>query len=160
MSNHTVRLFCEFYQFYLYDSEYDHGSDERLAWTDENRQEHGYLSTERAIYVSTVADLNDHRVRVYIDEKRNAEYERVFSRKISIDSGVLVLSGVGYEEEERSAITLSAGLYSVEICGNAIGKDALTFDPKAEEEEDDEQFFKHDEYEHYDIFLNRVSDKA
>ena len=141
----TDRIFADHYQFYIYDSAYDHYSDDRLQWTDENRVEFGYLTTDKAIYVNTSAGLNDHRARVYIDEKPELDrYERVFSRDLAIPSGVLTISAPADSDEDKLNISIAPGNYSVKICSNSIGKDLFTFDDDGEEMED-EEYFKHDE---------------
>ncbi len=64
----AYRIFADHYQFYIYDSDYDHYSDERLNWVSATAKDFGYISTEKAIYVKTVSDLNDHRIRVFINQ--------------------------------------------------------------------------------------------
>ena len=150
----THRVFAESYQFHIYDESFDHYSCDELAWVEDNRTQYGYLAVDRALYVSTVADLNDHRVRVFLNEDSNAHsFERTFFSIIEIHSGVLVISGISDLPEEKLVVELEPGTYSIQVCSNAIGKDAYSFDTDAEYLED-EEYFTHDEYEHYDIYLS------
>lgn len=155
----TYRVFADHYQFYLYDSEFDHYSDERLAFVDSTALEFGYRGCERAIYVSTVAGLNDHRVRVYLDQTPEGSYERRFEWDISIPSGTMVISSPAYTPDEEEQISLPAGDYRMVICSSAIGVDELTDGPSGDDPMEDEEFFTHDDFEHYDIYLTKRSTK-
>lgn len=148
-----ARMFADHYQLHIYDSNYDHYNDPRLQWNDTNRGEFGYLATERAIYVSTVADLNDHRMRVYLNQLPSTEYERVFVRELVVTSGILVFSGIADTEDEKVRVSLEPGKHRIHVCGNSIGKDEYSYDIDAQDLSNDE-YFKHDEFEYYDIFVN------
>lgn len=156
MGNIT-RVFADHYQFYLYDSSFDHYSDERLSWTDGNKNEYGYLSVEKAIYVSTVAGLNDHRVRFFIEGSPTKDYERNFESIIEVPSEKLVLSAPANMDEDDFILSLSAGKYKVLICSNSVGKDMFSYEHEYDEDMDDIEYFKHDEFEYYDIFLTKIT---
>ncbi len=156
----TDRVFADHYQFYLHDSGYDHFSDPKLEWKEENRQEHGYLATDKAIYVSTVAHLNDHRVRIYLGGlPEEHSYERTFVREVHVESGRLVLSALANNPDENVVIDLEPGVYCVSVCGNAIGKDQYSFEPDGDFIED-EDYLANDAFEHYDIYISRSEQAA
>ena len=149
------RIFADHYQFYIYDSDYDHFADDRLNWATAEAKEFGYITTEKAIYVKTVADLNDHRVRVFIDQQPSASYEQEFSSNIELVSGKLIVSAPANDEDDDLVVLLEPGNYSIFVCGNSIGKDMFSFDSAYDEEMDDSEYFKHDEFESYDIYLQK-----
>jgi len=151
------RIFADHYQFYLYDSDYDHYSDDRLIWGTAEPKEFGYLTTEYAIYVKTVSDLNDHRVRVYINQSISSSYEQVFESSLEINSGKLVVSAPVSDEEDDLIINIEPGKYKVRVCGNSLGKDMFSFDTEYDEEMEDSEYFKHDEFENYDIYLSKFT---
>ncbi|MEI4550233.1 hypothetical protein [Pseudoalteromonas spongiae] len=91
------RIFADHYQFYIYD--YDHYSNERLNWVSATAKDFGYISTEKAIYVKTVSDLNDHRIRVFINQEPSISYEQVFSSNIEFESDKLIVSAPANDEE-------------------------------------------------------------
>jgi len=153
----SSRIFADHYQFYIYDSEYKHFSDDRLNWITAEREQFGYISTEMAIYVSTVADLNSHRLRVYLGEEPNAEYERVYSRDLAIPSGRVVISAPANEESDDLRLSVEKGNYTVFVCSNSIGKDMLSYDVEYDDDMTDEEYVKHDEFEYYDIFLLKTA---
>ncbi|WDE96339.1 hypothetical protein PQO03_11525 [Lentisphaera profundi] len=111
------------------------------------------MATDQAIYVSTVADLNDHRLRVYIDESPDKSYERTFQKNLNITSGTLVVSAPANSGDDDLKINLNNGEYIITVCSNSIGKDVYTYDEDGEEMED-EEYFQHDEYEYYDVYIN------
>jgi len=150
------RIFADHYQFYLFDSRYEHFSDPKLEWTEDNRLEHGYLASDKGIYVSTVSDLNDHRVRVYLDEDpRINTDDKVFIRDIQLESGVLKISAISNLPEDDVSVTLEKGFFTVTVVCRNAGVDLYTLDPEGEYMED-EAYLALDEFEHYDIFLKRT----
>lgn len=153
----VYRIFTDHYQFYIYDSDYDHYSDERLNWVSAIAKDFGYISTEKAIYVKTVSDLNDHRIRVFINQEPSISYERVFSSNIELESGKLIVSAPANDEENDFVLPLEPGSYKISVCGNSIGKDMFSFDTEYYEEMEDSEYFKHDEFENYDIYLNKCN---
>jgi|JI8StandDraft_1071087.scaffolds.fasta_scaffold303709_1 hypothetical protein len=150
---YAIKIFADHYQFYIFDSAYDHYSNVRLDWRNEETESYGYLKTEHCIYVSTVSDLNSHRVRVYVNEGQHLVYERKFESLINIPSGRLIISAPANSEDDDLAIPLESGLYKITICSNSIGKDMLSYDARYDENMSDDEYLKHDEFEYYDIFL-------
>lgn len=151
----TERLFADHYQFYLYDDGYAHFEDPLLNWETGSRAAHGYLVSQRAIYVSTVSHLNSHRLRIFVGESPTNDYERVFRVKLNLQSGVLVISAPANSEEDDVKVELSPGIYQVVVCSSAIGKDELDVLPDAEEQLNDEEFFLRDDIEYYDVFIEK-----
>jgi hypothetical protein len=152
---HTIRIFADHYQFYVYDSSDDHYSDDRLDWKKNEKEPYGYMRTERAIYVSTVADLNDHRVRIYPDELPTQSYERMYTTTIDIPSGKLIISAPANGPDEDFILPVPPGEYDISICSNAIGKDMLSYPEGDCEEMNDEDYLTHDDFEYYDIYLTK-----
>jgi len=151
------RTFADHYQFYVYDSEHDHYSDKELDWQTSEKKEYGYLAVEKAIYVSTVASLNDHRVRVFVEDYPKEKYERQFKWKLDLPSGKLVLSAPANSEEDDVFIEVEPGRYQVFVCSNSIGKDMFSYEHEYDEEMGDEEYFKHDEFEYYDIYVSKAT---
>ena len=78
------RIFASHYQFYIHDADYEHYDDPRLSWENGEKLEYGYMATEGAVYVSTKSDLNDHCVKVYVDETPNKNMYETFYYNIKI----------------------------------------------------------------------------
>jgi hypothetical protein len=149
----TKRIFASHYQFYIFDSNFDDFLNPRLDWMEAEREKFGYLSTKNAIYVSTVADLNDHRLRVFLEQTPSNNYERIYERNLLLESGVLVISAPANDEADDLKINLQKGVYKIFVCSNSIGKDMFSYEHDYEEEMSDEEYFEHDEFENYDIFI-------
>ena len=151
----TAIIFADHHQFYVYDSSYDHYGDPRLDWKQAPRLAYGYLATERAVYVSTVAALHTHRLRVFVNQAPGAGYKRVFSADLSIDSGTLAISAPANDREDDVLIDLPAGAYRLSVCSNNLGTDELNVEPDRDEPLDDEAFLQRDDIEYYDLFVER-----
>src|SRR5690349_6440120 len=102
----TKRIFASHYQFYIFDSNFDDFLNPQLDWMEAEREEFGYLSTENAIYVSTVSGLNDHRLRVFIEQTPSKTYERIYGRNLLLESGVLVISAPANNDADDLKINL------------------------------------------------------
>ena len=151
-----TRIFADHYQFYIHDSDYEHYEDSRLDWTDGNKLDHGYMATEQAIYVSTKADLNDHCVKVFIDETPNkSNYEIYFVHTLEIPSGLLLISSPSGEDEEDS-VKIKEGKYKITLCGKNVGKDMLSFEEEFDEEMSDEEYCNLDKFENYEIYIENA----
>ena len=149
------RVFADHYQFYIFDSLHDHASDAQLNSSGGGKLPFGYLASERAIYVSTVAHLNTHRVRVFIDELPSQEYERTFVTRLLVDGSGVTLSAPACPPEEELTIPIAPGAYRVHVCSRNIGIDELDVLPEGAEELSDEEFLIREDIEYYDIFFNR-----
>lgn len=156
----TKRIFASHYQFYIFDSNFDDFLNPRLDWMKAERERFGYLSTENAIYVSTVADLNDHRLRVFLEQTPSKIYERIYERNLLLESGVLVISAPTNNEVDDLKINLQKGVCKIFVCSNSIGKDMFSYDRNYNEEMSDEEYFEHDEFENYDIFIVKINEQV
>ena len=126
---HTERIFADHYQFYIFDSNYAHLNDNSLNWESTDKLEYNYIANDKAIYVSTVADLNDHRLRIYENEKpETGKYERIFEHQLNVDSGKLVISTPINTQDDDIVINLKKKQYTIFVCSNSIGKDFFSFD--------------------------------
>jgi len=150
------RIFADHYQFYIHDADYKHYEDERLNWIEGIKLEYGYMATEKAIYVSTKADLNDHCVNVYLSESPDeSKYETIFRGYIDIPSGKLQFSSpCGEYDEDQTEI--EKGKYKIAICGRNIGKDMFSYSEKFDEEMSDEAYCGLSKFESYDVFLENA----
>lgn len=149
----TTKIFADHYQFYIFDAEFDHYSEPRLDWSQPDRLEYGYLATERAIYVSTVADLNSHRLRVFQNESPTQQYERIFSVELEIEGNAIQVSAPANSPEDDLIIPVSPGHYLISVCSNHVGIDELTVLPDNEEPLSDEEFLSREDIECYDVFI-------
>jgi hypothetical protein len=149
----TARIFADHHQFYVFDSNFDHFKDPDLDWAASPRLAYGYLASKRAIYVSTVASLNSHRLRIFVNEKPISKYERVFTSDLLIASGVLKVSAPANAPEEDVQIQLPCGVCRVSVCSSGIGVDELTLYPDRDEQMSDDELFSHDDLEYYDLFI-------
>jgi len=156
----TKRIFASHYQFYIYDSDFDDFLNPRLDWMEAEREKFGYLSTEKAIYVSTVADLNDHRLRVFLEQIPSDNYERIYEQSLLLESGALVISAPANNDADDLMINLQNGLYKIFVCSNSIGKDMFSYDHDYNEEMSDEEYFEHEEFENYDIFIIKINEQV
>ncbi len=156
----TKRIFASHYQFYIYDSDFDDFLNPRLDWIEAEREKFGYLSTEKVIYVSTVSDLNDHRLRVFLEQTPSEIYERIYERNLLLESGVLIISAPANNETDDLKINLQKGVYKISVCSNSIGKDMFSYDHNYNEEMSDEEYFEHDEFESYDIFIIKTDEQV
>lgn len=153
----TTWVFADHFQFYIYDADSNHFADPALDWKSGLRLAHGYLATERAIYVSTVARLNSHRLRIFIDESPSAPYERVFTSELTLSSGRLVISAPANGPEDDTVLELPVGRYQMSVCSSSVGVDALDLWPDRNEPLTDEEIAAHDDLEHYDLFIQRTA---
>ena len=146
------RIFADSYQFYVFDSSCNHYKE--LSWENNTKLKYDYIASDSAIYVSTVSDLNDHRLRVYTNEEPvDCKYQRVFKRQININSGKLIISSPSCSEDEEIIIKLKKGTYSISICSNSIGKDLFSYGEKYQEEMSEDEYLMHDCFEYYDIYI-------
>ena len=153
---HTERIFADHYQFYIHDSQYDHINDPNLDWEIDQGYENNYRASEKGIYVGTVAHLNDHRVRIFINEiPKKDKYERVFEHSINIASGKIQIDSPSSIGMDPTIIEIAPGVYTIFVCGNSIGKDLFSYGDTYDEDMDDEDFLKLELFEYYDIFLKR-----
>lgn len=149
---HTERIFADHYQFYIFDSAYNHFDN--LDWNLNKKEKYGYISTDKGLYVLTVSDLNDHRLRIYKDEKPIiSNYERFFEHQLTIDSGILVISTPINTDEDDIKITLDKGKYKIFICSNSIGKDLSSFKDNYDDELSDKEYNSYDIFEYYDLYI-------
>lgn len=147
------RIFASHYQFYIHDADYEHYDDPRLSWEDGEKLDYGYMATEGAVYVSTKSDLNDHCVKVYVDETPNKNmYETFFVHTVEVSSGRLLISSPSGEDLEDS-IELNNGKYTISICGKNVGKDMFSYKEEFDEDMEDEEYCRIDKFESYDVFL-------
>ena len=153
----TKVIFADHQQFYIYDAGYEHFADPALDWQKAPRLAHGYLASERAVYVSTVAPLHSHRVRVYLDQAPTLAYERVFTAQIAIGSGSLVISAPANESEDDLIIPLPPARYRLRICANSVGIDEMHVEPDRNDPMEDEELAQRDDIEYYDLFLERAA---
>lgn len=149
----SSRIFADHHQFYVYDSDYDHYNDPNLDWNTAERLDFGYLATNKAIYISTVASSNSHRLRVFIGEQPSFNYERVFQFTLLLNSGALAISAPANEPEDDLMVKLEPGAYRLSICSSAIGADELSLFPNRKEPMTDDEFLTHDDFEYYDLFV-------
>src|SRR5450756_2327202 len=149
----TTSIFADHHQFYVFDSNFDHFKDPDLVWTASRSLAYGYLASKRAIYVSTVASLNLHRLRIFLNEAPVLKYERVFSSDLLITSRVLKISAPANAPEDDVQIHLPCGAYRVSVCSSAIGVDERVLYPDRDEPMSDEELFTHDDLEYYDLFV-------
>jgi len=150
------RIFADHYQFYIHDAEYEHYNDSRLDWKEGKKLEYGYMATEKAIYVSTKADLNDHCIKIYINESPiKSNYETNFTTTLEITSGKLLLSSPSGEYDEDQ-IEIANGTYKVSVCGKNIGKDMFSYNEEFDEEMSDNEYCNLEKFESYDIFIKNA----
>lgn len=149
------RLFADHQQFHIFDAAFDHYGDPRLDWITGPRREFGYLAVERAIYVSTVAAFNTHRLRVYLDDEPPQGYERVFSATLSVRGEAIVFSAPSNTPDDDLVVPLAAGDYLVRICSRNLGTDELSVCGDRDEPLDDDEFLARDDIESYDVFVCR-----
>lgn len=151
-----TRIFADHHQFYIHDSEYEHYDDSRLNWMDGEKLDYGYMATEQAIYIPTKASLNDHCVKIFIDETPiKSNYETCFTHNLEISSGTLLISSPS-GEDEKDALKIDKGNYKITICGKNIGKDMFSFDENFNEEMSDEEYCNLDKFESYDIYIENT----
>lgn len=153
----VARISADHYQFYLYDEGFQHYEEPLLDWQSSQRLEFGYLAVPRAIYVSTVAHLNSHRLRVYVGERPHEEYERVFTWNLLIESGVLLIAAPTDLPEDILKVQVKPGGYECFVCSSAVGVDELDTEPDRDEPLSDEEFLKRDDFEHYDVYLSPLA---
>ena len=149
----TIRAFADHYQLFFVNGDFDHWNDPNLKWTTGSRSPNGNLAVPQAIYLSTKASLNEHRIRIMIGSPTH-EYAYVDSFELDLSSGKLMVYGIADLPEERCSVELEPGEYILDICASNLGVDQ--FSEGIEEydiELDDDQFFGRDEFEHYDVFL-------
>ena len=151
----TAKIFADHYQFYIFDAEFDHYNEPRLDWHQPDRLKYGYLATERAIYVSTVADLNTHRLRVFLNESPTQQYEREFSANLQIQGNAIKISAPTNSPEDDLIIPVSPGHYLITVCSNHVGSDELTVFPNNIEPLSDAEFLSREDMESYDIFIEQ-----
>lgn len=153
----VARIFADHYQFYLYDEGFEHYEEPNLNWQSGQKLEFGYMAVPRAIYVSTVAHLNSHRVRVYVGDRPHEAYERVVTSNLSIESGVLLIAAPTDLPEDILKVQVKPGDYECFVCSSAVGVDELDKEPDRDEPLSDEEFLKRDDFEHYDVYLLPVA---
>lgn len=152
----TTEIFADHYQFYIFDESFNHFDEPRLDWNSAERLEFGYLATERAIYVSTVAHLNRHRLKVFLDETPLAQYERTFYTRLRVDGSAIKISAPANAEEDDLEIQVAPGAYNVWVCSRNIGIDELSTDPDSDDQLSEEEFLHREDLEVYDLFIQPV----
>jgi hypothetical protein len=149
----TLRCFADHYQLYLVDGDYDHWSDPNLNWETGIKTANGNLVSRRAIYISTKADLNAHRIRIF-NAQPSGSYDYQESHTLELSTGSLMLYGIADLPDERLQIPIAPGTHTITICARNLGIDQFSDGIDVPNRElDDDEFFAHDEFEHCDIYI-------
>jgi hypothetical protein len=136
-------IFADHYQFYIYDSTEDYWKS--LGDWPDGTSSRGYMSSERAVGIGTVADLNNHWLEVYLSNIAPdlEECARALAFNFSITSGILSILGLA--DEEESKINIENGDYVLYILAYNLGVDCR--------EMDDEKIEQMTDIERYQIVL-------
>ena len=139
----AVRVFADNFQFYVYDPSKD--PFEPMPEIDDEQSKRGWTRNENSIWYFTVGELNDHRVDIFLGDtfQENSEAERLLVHNLSIESGSFAI----YDHEEDSKVEVPAGDYAVYLQAFNLGVE------DDDEELEDEEFFKRDDLERYEILL-------
>ena len=104
--------------------------------------------------------MNDHRLRVIINETPTTDYERIYKRSLQIESGCLVISAPANSEEDDIVITLNKGNYLIFVCSNSVGKDIFSYNTEYSDEMTNEEYFGAEQiaaFQNHDIFLKKTT---
>lgn len=146
------RIFASHYQFYIFDKGYEHS--ENLNWESSPKLDFDYLGDSKSIYVKTLSDLNDHRLRIYNNDKPiNKKYERIFKHSIKCSTGSLIISTPIDTDEDDIKIDLKPGTYTIYVCSSSLGKDFFSYDKKYNEDMSDNEYMSYDIFEYYDLYI-------
>jgi len=146
-----LRIFADNYQFVLYD--FEANPFEPLPEINKRTSEQGWTRTQHALWIFTRAHGNDHRIDVRLSARYDpdpaAMRQTVFN--LRLPTGTLAL----FEHPEHVRFRVPPGDYMIYCRAYNLGSEG-----DSEVELPDDEFFKHDEWERYEVVLVRgVADR-
>lgn len=134
------RIFAEHYQFIVFDSATNPFDNDFPDWNEQSSKL-GYCARANAVFVGTVAHLNDHWVEVWLSEKSpNLDpAERVVALPFKVLSGAVFINNImdiGYEDGIR--FSLEPGHYTLYVLAYNLGKDQFEVDGFESDPDDDQ----------------------
>ena len=159
MANQLIaedRIFADHYQFYIYDSQVDIldylGKDDiPMVGAHIGEIPKGIHTF---IMVTTVADLNDHWLKIYqSDNAPNLDgYDYSVCVKFRVESGTITINGL----EPMMDANIPSGVYDMYVCARNLG-----VDPTDEQNEQSNDDFKQAQVESYEIyFVSKVQNNS
>ena len=139
----TFRFFCSHYAFELFDSSLE--CDFQRDTPSQEQYDRGWYRTGKAMLYSTVGHLNDHRIDVYIANEHSIppQVDRVLANNFEFPSGEMII----YRVDTAEMVQIPAGNYAVYCRQFNLGVDNWG------EDLDDEQFFRRDDLERYELVI-------
>jgi hypothetical protein len=141
-----VRIFAEHYQFLLFDPAEDPFRPP-LPRINKATSLRGWTRTEHAIWIYTRADFLDHRIDVSLADQYQTDpiAARQTVHNLTLPDGLLAL----FEHPNHVRFRVPPGPYKVYCRAYSLGSE----DPHGSADLSDDEFFRHGEWERYEIIL-------
>jgi hypothetical protein len=141
-----LRVFADHYQFLLFDPATDPFLPP-LPEIDEVTSRRGWTRTEHALWIYTRAHYNDHRIDVSLADQYQPDpmSARQTVHNLALPDGSLAL----FEHPAHVRFRVPPGAYRVYCRAYNLGGE----DPNGMSDLSDDELFRHDEWERYEIIL-------
>jgi hypothetical protein len=139
-----LRIFADNYQFLAYD--FESNPFEPFPEMNEQTSQQGWTRNQHALWIFTRAHGNDHRIDVRLAVRHDPDHAamRQTVHNLRLPTGTLAL----FEHPDHVKFTVPPGDYMIYCRAYNLGAEE-----SAMSDLPDDEFFKHDEWERYELIL-------